>query len=65
MQEILAVKKVRNRLWYRVSWLGCDKDLEWYPASNFKYSPHKLRDFHNAHKGLPGPPKLLNKWIKA
>jgi hypothetical protein len=47
--------------------VGYDEDLEWYPASNFKYSPHKLRDFHaaNQDKNLPGPPRLLDQWIKA
>ena len=42
IKEILAVKKVRKVLKYYASWIGHDKDLEWYPASNFKYSPYKL-----------------------
>ena len=67
IQDILAVKQVRGKLLYRASWVGYDEDLEWYPASNFKYSPHKLRDFHTANqdKNLPGPPRLLDQWIKA
>jgi transposase InsO family protein len=67
IQDILAVKQVRGKLLYRASWVGYDEDLEWYPASNFKYSPHKLRDFHaaNQDKNLPGPPRLLDQWIKA
>jgi hypothetical protein len=64
IQDILAVKKDRNRLKYRVSWVGFDEDPEWYPASDFKYAPHKLRGFHLAHPELPGPPRRLNKWIK-
>ena len=64
VKEILAVKKVYSVLKYHTSWVGHDKDLEWYPASNFKYSPHKLRDFHLAHLNLPRPPRKLKKWIK-
>ena len=64
VENILAVKKVRNRLKYRASWVGFDEDPEWYPASNFKYSPHKLRDFHLAHPDLPGPPQKLDEWTK-
>jgi hypothetical protein len=64
VEEILAVKKVRSVLKYRASWVGHDEDPEWYPASDFKYSPHKLRDFHLAHPDLPGPPGKLDSWIK-
>jgi transposase InsO family protein len=64
VEEILAVKKTRGRLKYRASWVGYDEDPEWYPASDFKYSPHKLRDFHLAHPDLPGPPQKLNEWIE-
>ena len=61
VEEVLAVKKLRsNRLLYRVKWLGYDEDLEWYPASNLKYSPHKLRDYHLQHKTEPGPPRKLD-----
>ena len=64
VEEILAVKKVRKVLKYRASWVGHDEDLEWYPASNFKYSLYKLRDFHLAHLDLPRPPHELKNWIK-
>ena len=63
VEDILAVKKERNILKYSASWVGFDEDPEWYPASNFKYSPHKLRDFHLAHPDLPGPPRKLDEWI--
>jgi hypothetical protein len=63
VEDILAVKKVRNTLKYRASWVGYDEDPEWYPASDFKYSPHKLRDFHLAHPDLLGLPRRLNEWI--
>jgi transposase InsO family protein len=65
VQEILGVKQVRNRLFYRVKWLGHDDDLDWYPASNFKYSPHKLREFHLQNPRQPGPPKRLLAWQQA
>ena len=64
VQDILAVKKDRNRLKYRASWVGFDEDPEWYPASDFKYAPHKLRDFHLAYPNLPGPPRKLCEWIR-
>ena len=63
--ELLAVKKVANILKYRVKWLGQDHDPEWYPASNFKYAPHKIRDFHLANPTLSGPPRSLAVWTKA
>jgi len=64
VKEILAVKKDRSTLKYRASWVGYDEDLEWYPASDFKYSPYKLQDFHLAHLDLPGPPRKLDSWVK-
>ena len=42
IKEILAVKKVYSILKYRTSWVGHNKDLEWYPAFDFKYLPYKL-----------------------
>ena len=60
VEDILVVKKERNLLKYYASWVGCDKDLEWYLASNFKYSSYKLWDFHLAHLDLLGPPCKLN-----
>jgi hypothetical protein len=63
VEAILAVKKIRKTLKYRASWTGHDNDPEWYPASDFKYSPHLLRDFHLQHPELPGPPRRLSEWI--
>ena len=65
VEDILAVKKVHKILKYRASWIGCDEDPEWYPASDFKYSPHLLRDFHLSHPELPGPPRRLDEWIRS
>ena len=59
VEEILAVKKVCKDLKYYTSWVGHDEDPEWYPVSNFKYSPYKLQDFHLAYLDLPGPPRKL------
>lgn len=65
LQEVLAVKLVRKSLKYQVSWVGHDPDTQWYPASNFMGSPHKLRDFHARYPQKPGPPRNLSEWIKA
>ncbi|KAI0992850.1 hypothetical protein K3495_g15334 [Podosphaera aphanis] len=65
VKHILAVKKIRQTLFYRAHWLNQDEDLTWYPASNYKYAPHMLRDFHLRHPDLPGPPARLMEWIKA
>jgi transposase InsO family protein len=65
VQELIAVKLARGKLLYRASWVGYDEDLDFYPASDFKYAPHKLRDFHVANPSLPGPPRALEQWIKA
>jgi hypothetical protein len=46
VDKILAAKLSRGKLQYRASWVGYDEDLNFYPALDFKYSPHKLRDFH-------------------
>ena len=43
---MLALKLVYNQLQYYIKWLGYNKDLKWYLVLNFKYSPHKLRDFY-------------------
>jgi hypothetical protein len=59
VEDILAVRKRQNKLEYRASWTGFDEDPEWYPASDFKYSPHRLRDFHLQYPELPGPPAKL------
>jgi transposase InsO family protein len=65
VEHLLAVQLQHGQLEYRVQWLGFDADLDWYPASNFKYSPDKLREFHLANPSLDGPPKLLEEWTNA
>ena len=61
VEDILAVKKERNTLKYQASQVGHNKDLEWYLASNFKYSPYKLQDFYQEHLELLGLLRKLNK----
>jgi hypothetical protein len=65
VQEVIASKKRDRKLFYRVQWLGHDEDLEWYPASDLKYAPHKLRDYHYANPQRDGPPARLMDWLKA
>lgn len=65
VERILAVRKVRNKLLYRVKWTGHDEDITWYPARNFKNSPYLIRDFHSEYPELPGPPRRLTDWLKA
>ena len=65
VQEIIAVKLMRGKLVYKAKWTGVDEDPEFYPASDFKYSPHLIRDFHLANPTLPGPPVNLALWLKA
>jgi hypothetical protein len=63
VEEILAVRKHRRNLEYHAKWLGYNDDPNWYPASNFKYAPYKLRDFYKQYPTRPGPPRKLNDWI--
>ena len=65
VQEVLAVRQVRNRLLYRIKWVGYDDDPEWYPASNLMTSPQYLRDFHLANPDQVGPPEMIDSWLKA
>jgi len=64
IEEILDCKLVRGSLKHRVSWIGYDPDLEWYPARNFVGSPHKLKEFHDQNPNKLGPPKYLGEWIE-
>ena len=65
VQEIVTVQLVRGKLVYRAKWTSTDKDPEFYPASDFKYSPHLLKRFHLANPKLPGPPANLALWLQA
>ena len=50
---------------FRIKWEGADEDLEEYLAGNFKYCPHKVRDFYLANPTRPGPPAKLLEWLEA
>lgn len=63
VQEVLAVKLVRNKLKYRVQWKGWDPDPKWYPASTLSNAPLLLQSFHEKNPELPGPPKNLKYWL--
>jgi hypothetical protein len=65
VQEIIAVKLTKGKLTYQAKWTGADKDPEFYPASDFKYSPHLLKRFYLANPTLPGPPANLLLWLQA
>lgn len=64
VEKILNARVHRRKLQYRVKWLGYEEDPEWYDASNFKNSPHRLRDFHAANPLHPGPPRRLEMWVQ-
>ena len=49
VQEVIASRLTRSRLFYRIKWAGYDEDLDWYPAFNLANAPHKLRDYHLAN----------------
>ena len=55
VQDIIAVKLTSGKLLYQANWVRYNKDLEFYSASDFKYTLHKLKAFHNKNKALPGP----------
>jgi hypothetical protein len=65
VEEILASKLSRSKLFYKVRWIGHNPDPIWYKASNFMGAPHKLNAFHELYPSKPGPPRALGKWIKA
>lgn len=63
VEQVLAVRLHYGTLQYRVLWVGYKAaDSNWYKASNFKNSPRKLREFHEAKPTKPGPPARLSHW---
>ena len=59
VQEIVVVRLVRGKLVYRAKWTSVDKDPEFYPTLDFKYSLHLLKRFYLANPKLPRPPANL------
>ena len=65
VESIRASKLRYGKLLYRANWQGADEDPEYYPASNFMYSPHLLQTYHLEHPAEPRPPTALPLWLKA
>ena len=65
VEEILASRVYHRRLQYQVKWIGFDEDRTWYPAANFKGSPHRIRNYHQKYPDKPGPPCRLPEWLQA
>ena len=59
LEKIIAYRLFQKKLQYKASWVGYDEDNTWYPARDFKNSPHALRTYHNDHPEGPPPPKRL------
>ena len=54
VEEILAVRRARNRIYYRVKWTGQDHDPVWYNPDGFKGALYKLKEFHDQYSNKPG-----------
>ena len=65
VQEIVAIRLVRGKLFYKAKQTSIDKDPKFYPMLDFKYSPHLLKSFHLANPTLLGPLANLPLWLKA
>jgi hypothetical protein len=65
VKELLGSKTAKGDLFYRASWIGADEDPEYWPASDFMYAPHKIKEFHLKNPTAKGPPRNLLKWIQA
>ena len=56
VEEILDIKKSRNKLQYRVKWKDWpEDDLTWYPAANFGNSQELINIFHARYPEKPKP----------
>jgi hypothetical protein len=44
-----------RKLQYQAAWQNYNPDSTWYNAENFKNSPVKLQEFHEAHPASPEP----------
>ncbi|KAI1000330.1 hypothetical protein K3495_g7864 [Podosphaera aphanis] len=64
VDEMLASRVRRHQLEYRASWRDKEIDLDWIPASDFKYAPHKVKELHLQNPDQRGPPAQLLQGIK-
>lgn len=65
VDEILSSRISRHKLQYKVAWKGWDPDDNWYPASDFKNAPVKLKEYHERNPTQAGPPMRLQEWLDA
>jgi hypothetical protein len=65
VDKILASRIYRDKLQYMADWVGYDPDDQFYDASSFINSPHKVQEYHKAYPDEPGPPTRLDVWLKA
>ena len=63
VDQVLAVKLLRNKLRYRIKWKGWDDDPKWYPVSTLRNAPMALRTFYQDNPTKKGPPKNLEYWL--
>jgi len=63
VERIISSRISRGTLEYQVEWNGWDPDETWYPASNFKNAPLRVRDYHEKNPSEAGPPLRLDQWI--
>ena len=64
LDKIIDCRLFRKKLQYKVSWVGWDPDDTWYPARDFKNSPHAIRMYHEEHPEGPPRPKRLDEWAR-
>jgi hypothetical protein len=65
VQEVLASKLSRGKLYYQVQWRGWNADETWYLAENFKNATAALQQYHDQNPGKAGPPLRLQQWKEA
>jgi predicted aspartyl protease len=55
VEEIVDSRRFRNKLQYKVRWIGYPPDNTWYPADNFEHAVEARSAFHSRY---PEKPKL-------
>ncbi|KAJ5366795.1 hypothetical protein N7541_000736 [Penicillium brevicompactum] len=44
VDQVLDMQLRHVKLQYKLSWKGCDPDDAWYPASNVRHAPQRVKD---------------------
>jgi len=65
VNKVLTSRVYRERLQYKVSWVGYNLDNTWYNADGFIGAPYKLKAFHDKRPHNAGPPVRLPQWLEA